>query len=337
MRIALDVMGGDHAPRQIMLGAQEGLRFLGPSDELVLYGPREVIEAEQREISLDDPRIRIEHCTQIIGMDESPVDALRSKRDSTISRMAAAAGKNELDGVISAGNTGAFAGACQLRIGPLDGVSRPGIAVLMPTFHGPVIICDVGANVAPKPHHLYEYARMSKVYAQAILHIEDPKIGIVSIGEEAGKGNTLVKEAFQMMKDDPTLSFIGNVEGRDIFAGSGNVFICDGFTGNVTLKITEGLAEGLFRTIRREIAEEGGSALAKQFEPVVERIWKRHDFAEHGGAPLLGLKKVAIICHGRSDKKAIKNAIRVAAEQVKADLIGIIAKNVAGMTGSAAG
>ncbi|MBL8881347.1 MAG: hypothetical protein JNG88_19780, partial [Phycisphaerales bacterium] len=178
------------------------------------YGPREVIEAEQREISLDDARIRIEHCTQVIGMDESPVEALRSKRDSTIARMAGAAGKNELDGVISAGNTGAFAGACQLRIGPLDGVSRPGIAVLMPTFHGPVIICDVGANVAPKPHHLYEYARMSKIYAQAILHIEDPKIGIVSIGEEAGKGNTLVKEAFQMMKDDPTLSFIGNVEGR---------------------------------------------------------------------------------------------------------------------------
>lgn len=331
MRIALDVMGGDHAPRQIMLGALDGLRHLAASDELVLYGPKDLIESESREIGLSDPRIRIEHCTQVIGMDESPVDALRAKRDSTIARMAGAAGKNELDGVISAGNTGAFAGACQLRIGAIEGVSRPGIAVLMPTFHGPVIICDVGANVAPKPHHLYEYARMCKVYAQAILHINDPKIGIVSIGEEAGKGNTLVKEAFQLMKDDPTLSFIGNVEGRDIFAGSGNVFICDGFCGNVTLKITEGLAEGLFQTIRKEIVEEGGAALAEQFEPIVERIWKRHDFAEHGGAPLLGIRKVSIICHGRSDRRAIANAVRVAADQVRADLISIISQNLAGM------
>lgn len=329
MRIALDVMGGDHAPRQIMLGALDGLRHIGPNDELVLYGPTDVVEAECREIGLSDPRIHIEHCTQVIGMDESPVDALRAKRDSTISRMAGAAGKGGLDALISAGNTGAFAGACQLRIGAIEGVSRPGIAVLMPTFHGPVIICDVGANVAPKPHHLYEYARMSKVYAQAILHIENPKIGIVSIGEEAGKGNSLVKEAFQMMKDDATLSFIGNVEGRDIFAGLGNIFICDGFCGNVTLKITEGLAEGLFNTIRREIQEEGGSALAKQFEHIVERIWKRHDFAEHGGAPLLGIRKVAIICHGRSDRRAIANAIRVAAEQVRADLVNVIAQNLA--------
>ncbi|MBI5864541.1 MAG: phosphate acyltransferase PlsX [Planctomycetes bacterium] len=331
MRIALDAMGGDHAPREIMYGAQNGLRFLSPQDELLLFGPRERLESECREIGLVDPRVKIEHCTQVIGMDEAPVDALRSKRDSTIARMASAAGKNEIDALISAGNTGAFAGACQLRVGPIEGVSRPGIAVLLPTFHGPVIVCDVGANVAPKPHHLYEYARMCKIYAQAILHIDDPKIGIVSIGEEAGKGNTLVKEAFQMMRDDPSLSFIGNVEGRDIFAGSGNVFICDGFTGNVTLKLTEGLAEGLFNTIRHEIEQEGGPTLAKQFEPIVERIWARHDFAEYGGAPLLGVRKVSIICHGRSDRRAIANAIRVSAEQVRANLIGIITQMLAGV------
>ncbi|MCC6360444.1 MAG: phosphate acyltransferase PlsX, partial [Phycisphaerales bacterium] len=294
-------------------------------------GPKETVEAECGAIGFSDSRIRFEHCTQVIGMDDSPVDGLRQKRDSSIVRMANDGAKDLVDALISAGNTGAFAGACQLKIGAMDGVSRPGIAILMPTFHGPVIICDVGANVAPKPRHLYEYARLSAVYAKVVLKIDDPKIGIVSIGEEAGKGNTLVKEAFALMRDDPALTFIGNVEGRDIFAGAGNVFICDGFTGNVTLKLTEGLAEGLFKTIRHELLQESGPELAKQFEPVVERIWKRHDFAEHGGAPLLGLRKVAIICHGRSDQRAIANAIRVAVEQVRLGIIDLMAQDLAGV------
>ncbi|GMU83920.1 MAG: phosphate acyltransferase [Planctomycetota bacterium] len=331
MRIALDAMGGDHAPREIIRGAARGMKFLGPDDTLVLYGPKETVEAECGAIGFSDSRIRFEHCTQVIGMDDSPVDGLRQKRDSSIVRMANDGAKDLVDALISAGNTGAFAGACQLKIGAMDGVSRPGIAILMPTFHGPVIICDVGANVAPKPRHLYEYARLSAVYAKVVLKIDDPKIGIVSIGEEAGKGNTLVKEAFALMRDDPALTFIGNVEGRDIFAGAGNVFICDGFTGNVTLKLTEGLAEGLFKTIRHELLQESGPELAKQFEPVVERIWKRHDFAEHGGAPLLGLRKVAIICHGRSDQRAIANAIRVAVEQVRLGIIDLMAQDLAGV------
>lgn len=331
MRIALDAMGGDHAPREIIRGAARGMKFLGPDDTLVLYGPKETVEAECGAIGFSDPRIRFEHCTQVIGMDDSPVDGLRQKRDSSIVRMANDGAKDQVDALISAGNTGAFAGACQLKIGAMEGVSRPGIAILMPTFHGPVIICDVGANVAPKPRHLYEYARLSAVYAKVVLKIDDPKIGIVSIGEEAGKGNTLVKEAFALLRDDPALTFIGNVEGRDIFAGAGNVFICDGFTGNVTLKLTEGLAEGLFKTIRHELLQESGPELAKQFEPVVERIWKRHDFAEHGGAPLLGLRKVAIICHGRSDQRAIANAIRVAVEQVSLGIIDLMAQDLAGV------
>lgn len=329
MRIALDAMGGDHAPHEIIRGAASGLKFLGSDDTLVLYGPREAIEEQCAAAELNDPRIAIEHCTQVIDMDDSPVDGLRHKRDSTIVRMANDGAKGPVDALISAGNTGAFAGACQLKIGPMKGVSRPGIAILMPTFHGPVIICDVGANVAPKPRHLYEYARLSAVYARGVLKISEPKIGLVSIGEEAGKGNTLVKEAFALMRDDPTLTFIGNAEGRDIFAGAGDVFICDGFTGNVTLKLTEGLAEGLFRTIRHELLQESGPELARQFEPVVERIWKRHDFAEHGGAPLLGLRKVAIICHGRSDHRAIANAIRVATEQVRLGIIDLMAQDLA--------
>ena len=313
MRIALDAMGGDYAPREIVRGVNAGLKYLDDGDEILLYGRRAKVEAECAESSVTDPRVRLVDCPAVIEMGESPVEALRAKRDSSIMRMASDAGKGQLDALISAGNTGAFAAACQLRIRPLKGVSRPGIAVVMPTFHGPVVICDVGANVAPKPRHLYEYARMCMVYAREILKITAPKIGLVSIGEEEGKGNHLVKEAGLLIRDDPDLHFIGNVEGRDVFGGSGHVFVCDGFVGNVILKLTEGLAEGLFKTIVREIRDESPE-MAEKFNPIVDEIWKRHDFAEYGGAPLLGINNVVVICHGRSDHRAIANAIRVAVE-----------------------
>ena len=328
MRIGVDAMGGDHAPHEVIRGVGDGLRHIDADDRIVLFGVEERVRAELAQAEVDDARIEVVHCTQIVGMDDSPVEALRQKRDSSIVRMAAAAGKGELDGLFSAGNTGAFAAACQLRIKPLPGVSRPGIAVVLPTFHGPVVVCDVGANVAPKPHHLHQYARMCSLYAEWILGRKNPQIGIVSIGEEAGKGNTLVKDASALFRDDDTLNFIGNVEGRDIFAGSGNVFICDGFVGNVILKLTEGLAEGLFKTIVREFEAEGPE-LKAHMEPHIANIWKRHDFAEYGGAPLLGLNSVAIICHGRSDRRAFGNAVRVVAEEVRVNLIGAIAKQMA--------
>jgi len=325
MRIGVDAMGGDHAPREIILGAARGLEFLGSGDELVLYGPAEVVAEECRSLGVSDGRVRIEPCSQVIGMGESPIEALRQKRDSTIVRMAVAASRGELDALISAGNTGAFAAACQLKIGPVGNVSRPGIAVVIPTFYGPVMVCDVGANVAPKPHHLHEYARMCTCYARAMLNIERPRVGLISIGEEDAKGNALVKEAHRLIKQDAGLHFVGNVEGRDIFGGQCDLFICDGFVGNVILKLTEGLAEGLFRTIVHEIQQESAE-LARQFEPIVARIWRRHDFAEYGGAPLLGVNSVPIICHGRSDHRAIGNAIRVARESVLARLTEIIAE-----------
>ncbi len=329
MRIALDAMGGDHAPQAILRGAQLGLEHLGPDDRLVLFGPQETVRCGLQQIGLDDPRVEVVHCTEVIGMGEPPVEAVRTKRDSTIVRMATAAGKGELDALISAGNTGAFAAACQFRIRPIKGVSRAGIGVVMPTFHGPALILDVGANVAPKPHHLHEYARMGSIYARQILRIEDPKVGLISIGEEERKGNPLVREAHNLIRNDPSLHFIGNVEGRDIFAGSGDVFICDGFVGNVILKLSEGMAEGLFKTILREIRDESPE-LAERFQPIVDKIWRKHDFAEYGGAPLLGISRVAIICHGRSDHRAISNAVRVAVEQIHVDLTGRIARAMAG-------
>jgi len=328
MRIALDAMGGDLAPREILRGAIHGLSFLAPDDRLVLYGPPDVVRAELRELGADDERIEIQPCSDVIGMDESPVDAVRQKRDSTIVRMATDAGEGKLDGLISAGNTGAFAAACQFRIKSIKGVSRAGIAVVMPTFHGPVIICDVGANVAPKPHHLHEYARMCTIYARDILGVENPAVGLISIGEEAGKGNPLVRQARSLIQRDLSLNFIGNVEGRDIFAGTGNIFICDGFVGNVILKLTEGLAEGLFKTILKELELES-LELLRNFQPCVERIWQKHDFAEYGGAPLLGINCVAIICHGRSDRRAIRNAVRTTRDVIRANLTGIIADHMA--------
>ncbi len=324
MRLGMDAMGGDLAPQEIVRGVQAGLRFLKDDDQVVLYGIEERVAAECRAAELTDPRVSIQHCSEVIAMGEPPVEALRQRRNSSIVRMVMDAAKDRLDVVISAGNTGAFAAACQLKIGPIAGVSRPGIAVVMPTFRGPVVICDVGANVAPKPRHLHQYAHMCACYARMILGIESPRVGIVSIGEEEAKGNPLVKEARALLRDDPAIHFHGNVEGRDIFGGEADVFICDGFVGNVILKLTEGLAEGLFKTIVHELQAEDAE-LAKRFEPIVGRIWKRHDFAEYGGAPLLGLRSVAIICHGRSDQRAISNAIRVAGEQINQDLNGTIA------------
>lgn len=335
MRIAIDAMGGDFAPREIIHGAFDGLRFIGPGDELLLYGPKERVEGEMAELGLSDARVRVVPCSQVIEMDESPVEALRQKRDSSIVQMTVHAGKGQSEAVISAGNTGAFAAACHLKIGLIDGVSRPGIAVSMPTFHGPVVICDVGANPAPKPHHLYEYARMSAAYAKFIHHKENPRVGLASIGEEDGKGNTLVKETHALLRDDKSLNFVGNMEGRDLFAGECDVFVCDGFVGNIILKLTESLAEGLFKTIRQELRTES-EALVDSFRPIVDRIWGRHDFAEYGGAPLLGLNGVGIICHGRSDRKAIANSVRVAVEQLRIDLRAIIKGDLRAHPGNAA-
>lgn len=328
MRIALDAMGGDHAPNEIVLGALAGID-MAPGADIVLYGPETAVREACKTAGVCHERISFHDCPQVIEMHESPIEALRKKRKSSLVRMCADARKGIVDAIISAGNTGAFAAAAQLKIGTLEGVSRVGIAVTLPSFHGPVIVCDVGANVAPKPHHLYQYAQMSVCYARAILGIPEPRVGVISIGEEDAKGNDLVRCAHDLIKADTSLAFVGNMEGRDIFTGQANVFICDGFVGNVVLKLTESLSEGIFRTIRREI-EADSPQLMKQFEPVVERIWKSHDFAEYGGAPLLGANSVVIICHGRSDRKAVANAIRVAAEQIRLRLNAQITAQLAG-------
>jgi glycerol-3-phosphate acyltransferase PlsX len=319
MQIALDAMGGDHAPDIIVAGALEALGELNGGDELILFGDESLI----RDLLGDSDRwknvIRIEHASEVISMDEQPVDALRRKRNSSIAVMTKYAAQHNVDVTISAGNTGAYVAACQMRLRPLPGVLRPGIMVVFPTFEGPVVVCDVGANIAPKPSHLHQYALMARIYAREILQIENPTVGLVSIGQEDAKGNELVKKTNQLLREDDRIQFIGNVETREFVNRPCDVVVCDGFVGNIILKLTEGLADGLFRTIKRELAQVD-PRFAQQIQPVIDRLYAKHDYNEYGAAPLLGVDGTCMICHGSSDARAIKNAVRRSREQVKLNI-----------------
>jgi glycerol-3-phosphate acyltransferase PlsX len=318
IKVAVDAMGGDNAPREIVRGAVAALE-LPAQPELTFFGDEEIVRTELGQTDCNSDRVKVVHTSQVIGMAELPVEALRRKRDSSIMQIVLRCASGEFDGCISAGNTGAFAAAAQLKLGLLEGVSRSGIAVVIPSFHGPLTVCDVGANVSAKPHHLKDYGVMASAYAREVVGVKEPRVGLLSIGEEDAKGNELVKETWQMLKETEGIRFIGNVEGRALFSGECDVAVCDGFVGNVVLKLTEGLAEGLLQTIARDIAVQGPE-LAERFKPVVKALWDRHDYSEYGGAPLLGVNGVVIICHGRSDRRAIRNAVRVVCEFVTRDV-----------------
>ena len=319
MQIALDAMGGDNAPDIVIAGAMDALNELNGDDELILFGDETAIRDLLGDHEHWNHLIRIEPTSEVINMDEQPVEALRRKRKSSIAVMAKYAARHNVDVTISAGNTGAYVAACQMRLRPLPGVLRPGIMVVFPTFGGPVVVCDVGANIAPKPSHLHQYALMSRIYACEILHIENPTVGLVSIGQEDAKGNELVKKTNQLLREEERIQFIGNVETREFVNRPCDVVVCDGFVGNVILKLTEGLADGLFKTIKRELAQVDPK-FAQQIQPVIDRLYAKHDYNEYGAAPLLGVDGTCMICHGSSDARAIKNAIRRARDQVKLNI-----------------
>ncbi len=331
MRAAVDVMGGDRAPSAILKGCWEAAPLLDGDDLVYLAGDEKVVRDGLSSSGL--PREKLKHykpvpTSEVVGMDESPVEAIRNKPDSSISVICKMASRGEADVVISAGNTGACVAAAQMRMRTLPGVSRPGIAVTLPTFYGPIVVCDVGANISPQPRHLQQYAIMAGAYAHAVNGIETPRVGLLSIGEEDAKGTTMVKEARKLMRDEPQINFVGNVEGRDLFRGIIDVVVCDGFVGNIVLKFTEGLAEGLFQTILAEL-EQSEPALLDQFKPVMKKLYQKHDWQEHGGAPLLGVGGYCIICHGRSDSRAIKNAIRVGKQLVQSGVNRKIVESIA--------
>jgi len=306
-------MGGDHAPAAILQGCWEAAPLLAKGDILYLVGDESIINKGLESSGLTPSQrehYKVVPTTEVVEMDDSPVEAIRNKPNSSISVMCKMASKGEADVVISAGNTGACVAAAQLRMRTLPGVSRPGIAVILPTFHGPVVICDVGANISPKPKHFLQYALMSSAYASAVCGLDNPRVGLLSIGEEDAKGTDVVKESRKLLRDEPQINFVGNVEGRDLFKGVVDIVVCDGFVGNIVLKFTEGMAEGLFKTIVAEL-QEFAPQLVDQFKPVMKKIYQKHDWQEYGGAPLLGVGGYCLICHGKSDSRAIKNAIRV--------------------------
>lgn len=322
MRVAVDVMGGDKAPAEILKGCFQAEQFLDGQDVLYLVGDEKVIQDALAGNPIPPGKrkhYQVVATTQVVEMDDPPTVAIRNKPDSSIAVMCKMASRGEADAVISAGNTGACVAAAQLRMRTLPGVSRPGISVILPTFHGPVVICDVGANVQPKPKHLVQYALMASAYSHEMLGVENPRVMMLSIGEEDAKGTPVVKEARKLMRDEPLINYVGNTEGRDIFKGVCDVMVCDGFVGNIILKLAEGMSEGLFQTILAEL-QEAAPALLDQFKPVMKTIYAKHDWQEHGGAPLLGVGGICMICHGRSEARAIKNAVRVAKKLVNSGI-----------------
>jgi glycerol-3-phosphate acyltransferase PlsX len=334
MRIAVDAMGGDVGPPVTVEGAvaaaQEGLA------EIVLVGDKASVERELTRQGAAKLPITVRHASQVIAMDEPPSHALRRKRDSSMRVAAELVRDGEAAAFISAGNTGAAMAIAMFTMGVLPGVDRPAIAVPLPNLKGRTILLDVGANVDPKPRHLVQYAIMGHVYARDILGIVRPRVGLLSVGQEEGKGNELVREVFKTLEGMP-LNFAGNVEGRDLYNGSVDVVVTDGFTGNVALKISESLADMIVHLIREELTRGSMAKLgALLVRPAFRRFWKRVDYNELGGAPLLGINGVCIISHGASPPRAVKNAIRVAAEWVRTDVNAHIRAALAGEFGQSA-
>lgn len=308
MRIGIDAMGSDRSPGVEVAGALAARSFLAEGDRIVLIGDERAVGEHLAESDDWSSFIDVCHADEVIGMDESPVEALRAKPESSIAVLAQMHADGEVDACISAGNTGAFVAAAQMRLRRLRGVHRPGIAILTPTFQGPVAVCDVGANVSCRPSHLQQYGVMSSVYLTALRGVENPRVGLLSIGEEDAKGNPLVKEARELMKADKAQNFIGNVEGRDLFRGVCDVLVCDGFVGNVVLKLIEGMSEGVLRGLVGELI-----ASMPDHAPAIKAagmgVMSKYDYNEYGGAPLLGVGGTCLICHGASDFRGIMHAV----------------------------
>ncbi|MBE0607535.1 MAG: phosphate acyltransferase PlsX, partial [Deltaproteobacteria bacterium] len=310
MKIAVDAMGGDHAPREIVRGAVESARSNGLS--LILVGQEERIRAELRGIDVSGADIEVLHASEIVEMCDIPAIALRKKRDSSIRVGLRLVADGKASSFISAGNSGAVMAGGFLILKKIHGVDRPAIAATIPTPHGPVVLVDAGANVESKPAHLLQFGYMGEAYSRMILGIPRPRVGVVSIGTEDSKGTDLTRDTCELFRRTG-LNFVGNVEGRDFFAGKADVFVCDGFVGNVAIKTMEGMATALGQFLKEEI---GKSLMAKVGALLAERALRgvkdRLDYEEYGGAPLLGVRGGVFICHGSSSERAISNGIRAA-------------------------
>jgi len=326
MQIALDAMGGDHAPEPIVAGAVQAVAA-DPGLRVVLVGDQAKLEpllatAGNRE------RLDIFHCTQVVGMEESPVVALRKKPDNSISRCWQLLAQRKVDGIVSAGNTGAMVAGGLFLKRFLKNVRRPGIAAILPTLRGPSVMIDVGANVNPRSEHLFQYGVMGAIFAKHILQRPRPTIGLMNIGSEEAKGHDLAKETNALFNASPLKeSFIGNIEGRDVNRGVADVIVCDGFVGNVVLKTCEGLFDFAMKMVAQEVIPVLTVERDKAQEALTALI-NRYDWSAYGGAPLLGIDGICIICHGASRDRAIKNALAIAANYARAGLNELIVQEL---------
>jgi glycerol-3-phosphate acyltransferase PlsX len=309
--IAVDAMGGDYAPRHVVDGALAAVRHFDLG--VVLAGNRAALEDEiARHPDIDAARVRVVEAADVVAMEESPAAALRRKPMASIKVAAESVARGESSALFSAGHTGATVMAAYGAFGTLPGVDRPALAATIPTRGSPAVLLDVGASVECRPHHLLQFAVMGSVFARVALGIPSPRVGLLSIGEEETKGNELTREAHRLLKGSP-LAFVGNIEARDVYSGQADVIVCDGFTGNVALKISEGLVDVVEALLSEELSStitmRVGSLLTRR---ALRRFRRRVDYSEYGGAPLLGVAGVTIVGHGRSSARAVRNAVAMA-------------------------
>ncbi len=321
--VAVDAMGGDNAPAVEVEGAVAAAREW--DIPIILVGDQVRVADELKKHNTRDLDVRIHHASEVVGMHDSASDAVRKKKDSSIRVAFSLVQQGTASAVVSAGNSGATMAAGMFVLKRVKGIDRPAIATILPNLHSQSLVLDVGGNVDCKPLHLAQFALMGDVYARQVLGKERPRVGLLSNGEEASKGNDLTREAHRLLAAAP-FNYVGYIEGRDIFNGKVDVIVCDGFVGNVVLKVSEGLAEAIFTMLRREI---GGRLLAKVgfllARPALRAFRKRVDYAEYGGAPLLGIEGTGMICHGGSNVLAVKNAIHMAREAVLQNVNGRLA------------
>ncbi len=327
MKIAVDAMGGDFAPRNIVEGAVLAAREHGVS--VMLVGDEKIVRQEvQRHPETESLPIIYVHASEAVGMDESPLTPIRKKKDSSIKVAFDLLRRGEADAVVSAGNSGAVLATAVFLLQKLSGVDRPAIGTIFPTLKGWTLLLDAGANVDCKPFHLVQFAIMGHAYAKHTLKIDQPRVGLLSNGEEESKGNELIRETNAILKKS-SIGYIGPVEGRDIFNGHADVVVCDGFVGNAALKICEGLAEAIGSMMRHELESSLRAKIGYLFaRQTINGIKKKLDYSEYGGAPLLGVNGVVIIGHGRSSAKAIKNAVRIADEFAQISLPKLLVRNL---------
>jgi len=325
MKVAVDAMGGDHAPEVVVQGALKAASEWGM--DIILVGDRDLIDKKLGS-NQGMTTIEVHHCGEMINMDEPPLKAVRHKKDASVVVAFDLLKKGKVDAVVSAGNSGATLAAAIFALGRVEGIERPALPGILPSENGNVILIDVGANVDCRPDHLFQFGIMADAFAKTYMAMTNPRVGLLSIGVEGGKGNEQVRVAHDLFKNSP-LNFVGNVEGRDIFTGQVQVIVCDGFVGNVALKLSEGMAEATAKMLKenmmRSFAGKAGLFIGRR---AFQRSTERLDYAEYGGAPILGIKGVGIVCHGGSSVKAIKNAIRMADDYAKSDFKDRISRQI---------